>query len=242
MPRRWRAHRDPELRQLLAALSCGSGSGRAQSENGDAGVASREARNELQAGQGAARAGEPAGARHTRACGRYVDVHRCRSSDSGREHGFGVPRLPALHFVRTASGSERPSTRQKDAQMPGGYGDERLTGFASEHATESGVITRIWAAFQDAAELPVIATWAPPAAVHVRVRPPPDFRCRRPTPPGRASACRAHAISPTTGRHRIPPASTASPAISLTSPLPAAPACRGRTASQARTSHGHVLG
>ena len=42
-------------------FSCGSG--RAQSENGDAGVASREARNELQAGQGAARAGEPAGAR-----------------------------------------------------------------------------------------------------------------------------------------------------------------------------------
>ena len=46
----------------------------------------------------------------------------CRSSDSGREHGFGAPRLPALRFVRTASGSERPRPRlQRHAPRLGGF-------------------------------------------------------------------------------------------------------------------------
>ena len=34
-------------------------------------------------------------------------------SDSGREHGFGAPPLPALRFVRTARGSERLRPRLK---------------------------------------------------------------------------------------------------------------------------------
>ena len=46
----------------------------------------------------------------------------CRLSDSGREHGFGAPRLPALRFVRTASGSERPRPRlQRHAPRLGGF-------------------------------------------------------------------------------------------------------------------------
>ena len=46
----------------------------------------------------------------------------CRLSDSGREHGFGAPRLPALRFVRTASGSERPRPRlQRHAPWLGGF-------------------------------------------------------------------------------------------------------------------------
>ena len=81
MPRRRRAYRDSELRQLLAALSCCSD--RAQSKNGDHGVASREARNVVQAGRGAARAGEPAAARNTRALGRCVAVHRWRCPSCG---------------------------------------------------------------------------------------------------------------------------------------------------------------
>ena len=44
------------------------------------------------------------------------------SCDSGREHGFGAPRLPALRFVRTASGSERPRPRlQRHAPRLGGF-------------------------------------------------------------------------------------------------------------------------
>ena len=42
-------------------------------------------------------------------------------SDSGREHGFGAPRLPALRSVRTARGSERPRPRlQRHAPRLGG--------------------------------------------------------------------------------------------------------------------------
>jgi len=43
-------------------------------------------------------------------------------SDSGREHGFGAPRLPALRFVRTASGSAPPRPRlQRHAPRLGGF-------------------------------------------------------------------------------------------------------------------------
>ena len=43
-------------------------------------------------------------------------------SDSGREHGFGAPRLPAFRFVRTARGSERPRPRlQRHAPRLGGF-------------------------------------------------------------------------------------------------------------------------
>ena len=43
-------------------------------------------------------------------------------SDSGREHGFGAPRLPALRSVRTARGSERPRPRlQRHAPRLGGF-------------------------------------------------------------------------------------------------------------------------
>ena len=43
-------------------------------------------------------------------------------SDSGREHGFGAPRLPALRFVRTARGSERPRPRlQRHAPRLGDF-------------------------------------------------------------------------------------------------------------------------
>ena len=46
----------------------------------------------------------------------------CRSSDRGREHGFGALRLPALRFVRTASGSARPRPRlQRHAPRLGGF-------------------------------------------------------------------------------------------------------------------------
>ena len=46
----------------------------------------------------------------------------CRWSDSGREHGFGAPRLPALRFVRTASGSAPPRPRlQRHAPRLGGF-------------------------------------------------------------------------------------------------------------------------
>ena len=46
----------------------------------------------------------------------------CRLSDSGREHGFGAPRLPALRFVRTASGSAPPRPRlQRHAPRLGGF-------------------------------------------------------------------------------------------------------------------------
>ena len=42
-------------------------------------------------------------------------------SDSGREHGFGAPRLPTLRFVRTARGSERLRPRlQRHAPRLGG--------------------------------------------------------------------------------------------------------------------------
>ena len=45
----------------------------------------------------------------------------CRLSDRGREHGFGALRLPALRFVRTASGSARPRPRlQRHAPRLGG--------------------------------------------------------------------------------------------------------------------------
>ena len=46
----------------------------------------------------------------------------CRWSDSGREHGSGAPRLPALRFVRTASGSAPPRPRlQRHAPRLGGF-------------------------------------------------------------------------------------------------------------------------
>ena len=48
--------------------------------------------------------------------------HRVPSCDRGREHGFGAPRLPALRFVRTASGSARPRPRlQRHAPRLGGF-------------------------------------------------------------------------------------------------------------------------
>ena len=44
------------------------------------------------------------------------------SCDRGREHGFGAMRLPALRFVRTASGSARPRPRlQRHAPRLGGF-------------------------------------------------------------------------------------------------------------------------
>ena len=44
------------------------------------------------------------------------------SCDRGREHGSGAPRLPALRFVRTASGSARPRPRlQRHAPRLGGF-------------------------------------------------------------------------------------------------------------------------
>ena len=44
------------------------------------------------------------------------------SCDRGREHGFGALRLPALRFVRTASGSARPRPRlQRHAPRLGGF-------------------------------------------------------------------------------------------------------------------------
>ena len=44
----------------------------------------------------------------------------CRLSDSGREHGFGAPRLPALRFVRTARECPRPRL-QRHAPRLGGF-------------------------------------------------------------------------------------------------------------------------
>ena len=39
----------------------------------------------------------------------------CRLSDSGREHGFGAPRMPALRFVRTAGGDPLRPRLQRHA-------------------------------------------------------------------------------------------------------------------------------
>ena len=76
-------------------------------------------------------------------------------SDSGREPGFGAPRLPALRFVRTARGSERPRPRlQRHAPRLGGF--INTGGFPSRR-----VATRIRAA----AASPFDLTEPPPDAM-----------------------------------------------------------------------------
>ena len=61
-------------------------------------------------------------------------------SDSGREHGFGAPRLPALRFVRTARECPRPRLQRHAPQLggiinPGGFPGRRA---ATREASKSG--------------------------------------------------------------------------------------------------------